>query len=111
MELFIIYLIMYLIIFCLYILYFVIKNKYKPDHKSIEVLYLESKYKIKVNKNNKRSIYVLISLINSLILVLSYAMFYISDNIFIQILSAFLTVIILVFSLYSLLGFFYKKKR
>lgn len=111
MDLFIIYLIMFLIIFSLYILYFLIKNKYKPDHKSIEIIYLESKYKIKINKKNKKSIYIFISLINSLVLILSYAMFYVSDNIFIRILSTFFTVIILVFSLYSLLGYFYKKKR
>ncbi len=111
MELFIIYLIIFSIVLCLYLLYFKLVSKYKPNHKFAEIIYLESKYNKKINKKDKPLIYVFISIINSMVLTISYATFYIVDNIFIQIPITLITVVVTIYLFYSILGNYYKKKR
>lgn len=110
MKYFVIHLVIFIIIFTLYRLYFYIRQKNKVKKTVLEEHYLDCRHKIKVKENDKSKLYTHISIINALILTISYAIFDISDNIVIQVLVTIVTVFVLIFCFYEILGNYYKKR-
>lgn len=108
MKYFIIYLIVFIVVFLLYKLYFVIRTKNNVKGKIIEEQYLECKHKIKIK--DKKELYNFVSVINSLILTFSYAVFHLFDKLYLQIIITIITVFLLIFLFYEILGNYYKKR-
>ncbi len=111
MDYFVIYSIIFIFVFFVYRLYFYFKNKYRPGKKIMEIIYLESKYKIKFNKKDYRGLYTNISIVNSFILVVGYAIINFIDILLLKILIVMLVTILLIYLLYLLLGQYYKSRR
>lgn len=110
MKYFLIYFSIFIIIFLFYKLYFYIRLKYNINKKILEEHYLNCRHKVKLKASEKPSFYTKVSIINSLILTISYAMFDISDKLILQILITIITVFILIFCFYEILGNYYKKR-
>lgn len=110
MKYFVIYLVIFLIIFLFYKLYFYIRTKNKINKKILEEHYLECRHKLKIKEKDKNGLYTNISIINSLILTISYAIFNYGDNLILQILITVITVFVLIFCFYEILGNYYKKR-
>lgn len=110
MEYLFIYLVIFIIIFLLYKLYFFLREKYNVKKKILEVFYLETKHKFKIDKKDIKKIYNYISIINSFILTVSYAVYNIQTNLILQIITTIITIFVLIFCLYEILGNYYKKR-
>lgn len=108
MKYFVIYFSIFIVIFLLYKLYFYIRVKNNVKKRIIEEQYLECRHKIKIKE--KQELYTFVSFINSLILTISYAVFNYGNNIFLQILITIVTVFVLIFCFYEILGNYYKKR-
>ncbi len=111
MKYFIIYSIIFIIVFILYRLYFIIREKYKSKTKILEIFYLESKYKLKFNKDDMNSLYTYISIVNSLILTLAYYIFNMNNILIWQIIITIVSVFVLIYTFYAILGNYLKNKR
>ncbi len=110
MKYFLIYFSIFIIIFLFYRLYFYIRTKKNINKKILEEHYLDCRHNIKLKSSDKSNFYTQISVINSLILTISYAMFDISDKLILQILITIITVFVLIFCFYEILGNYYKKR-
>ena len=101
------------IITYLFYLIFVLgrKNVLKKFPEGKEMSYLRIKYGVKINDNNVKKIANKVCLANSFILATTVYVVCLFDNIFIEILSGIATLVILIFTLYHLIGTYYKKKQ
>jgi len=109
-------LILYLITFILAYLFYVIfvlcrKNVLKRFPNGKEITYLKYRYDIKVNDKNLKKIANVIFLTNSFILSTTVYVVCLFDNFFIELIVGVITLIILILSLYHLIGTYYKKKQ
>ena len=109
-------LILYLITFILAYLFYVIfvlcrKNVLKKFPNGKEITYLKYRYDIKVNDKNLKKIANVIFLTNSFILSTTVYVVCLFDNFFIELIVGVITLIILILSLYHLIGTYYKKKQ
>ena len=109
-------LILYLVVFIITYLFYVIfvlcrKNVLKKFPEGKEIKYLKYRYKIKVNEKNLKKIANIIFLANSFILSTTVYVVCLFDNLFIEIIVGVITLIILILSVYHLIGTYYKKKQ
>ena len=65
---------------------------------------------LKIDKKDIKKIYNYISIINSFILTVSYAVYNIQTNLILQIITTIITIFVLIFCLYEILGNYYKKR-
>jgi|GEM_PF-1170429 len=108
-------LIMTIIAFVLcYLMYFllVIKNKKQLEkyRTSKEVLYLESKYSINIDKIPNKTLAKDLSLVNSLIVAITFAVSELIDNMWLKLLVIFLVLMVLIFVSYHFVGKAYIRK-
>lgn len=111
MDYFVIYSIIFIFVFIFYRIYFYFKKKYRPGKKIMEIIYLESKYKLNFKKEEYRGLYTSISIVNSFILVVGYAIINFIDVLLFKIIIVMLVTIILIYLLYMFLGHYYKSRR
>ncbi len=109
MEDLLLFAILYVIIFSFYMLFFIIRRKAK--RKILEVMYLESKYKLDMSKFNIKKVKKHIALINSLIFTITIFIMSLFSNIALKVLVAFATVMTLILIFYKLLAILYKNKK
>ena len=109
-------LILYLIVFVIVYLFYLVfvlnrKNVLKkfPDGK--EMSYLKIKYGIKVNEKNIKKIAHSVCLANSFILATTVYIVCLFDNLIVELLVGMLTLLLLILSLYHLIGTYYKNKQ
>ena len=109
-------LILYLLTFVvsyLFYLMFVIgrKNVLKKFPEGKEMLYLKYKYGVRIDDKNLKKIANKVCLANSFILATTVYVVCLFDNLFLEILAGFATLIILILTLYHLIGTYYKNKQ
>ena len=109
-------LIFYLIIFVLVYLFYVVfvlsrKNVLKKFPNGKEMRYLKYKYGIKVNDKNIKKIANAVFLANSFILSTTVFVVCLFNNLIIEVVVGFVTLIVLMLGLYHLIGTYYKKKQ
>ena len=109
-------LLIYLFIFVLTYLFYIIfvlcrKNVLKKFPNGKEMTYLKYKYDIKVNDKNIKKVANTVFLGNSFILATTVYVVSFFDNFFIEIIVGVITLIILILTLYHLIGSYYKKKQ
>ena len=109
-------LIFYLIIFVLVYLFYVVfvlsrKNVLKNFPNGKEMRYLKYRYGIKVNDKNIKKIANAVFLANSFILSTTVFVVCLFNNLIIEVVVGFVTLIVLMLGLYHLIGTYYKKKQ
>lgn len=109
-------LIFYLIIFLLVYLFYVIfvlcrKNVLKNFPNGKEIKYLKMKYGIKVNDNNLKRIANTVFLSNAFILSTTVFVVCLFDKLYLEIIVGLITLLALMFTIYHLIGTYYKKKQ
>ena len=109
-------LIFYLIIFILVYLFYVIfvlcrKNVLKKFSEGKEAKYLKFKYGVKINDKNVKKIANTIFLANSFILSTTVYVVCLFESLFLEISVGLITLVILILSIYHLIGIYYKKKQ
>jgi len=90
----------------------VIKNKKQLEkyRTSKEVLYLESKYSINIDKIPNKTLAKDLSLVNSLIVAITFAVSELIDNMWLKLLVIFLVLMVLIFVSYHFVGKAYIRK-
>ena len=109
-------LIFYVIIFIFVYLFYLIfvlnrKNVLNKFPNGKEMSYLKFKYGIKVNDNNLKKIANTIFLGNAFILSTTVYVVSMFDNLFIEIIAGLVVLILLMLSIYHLIGSYYKNKQ
>ena len=106
------YLGLFIIIYLFYVI-FVLKRKnvLKKFPEGKEIKYLKYKYGIKVNDKNIKKIAHTVFLGNSFILATTVFVVCLFDNLLLEIVVGFITLIILMLGIYHLIGTYYKKKQ
>ena len=106
------YLVTFIVIYLFYLIFVLNrKNVLKkfPDGK--ELKYLKTKYSIKVNDKNLKSIANIIFLANSFIISTTVFVICLFDNFLLEILVGVITLIVLLLVIYHIIGTFIKKKQ
>lgn len=108
-------LVMYLIIFSLvYLIYFglvILRSKKLNQYKkSTEVLYLERKYKLNVNKMDIKKLSNLLALANAFIISTTVYLISFIDNLFIKMVVGFVLMIPIILGVYHVIGTYLQKK-
>ena len=109
---FIFYLIIFVLVYLFYVIFVLCRRSVLrnfPNGK--EMKYLKFKYGIKVNDKNIKKIANTVFLGNSFILSTTVFVVCLFDNLVIEILVGLVTLIILLLSVYHLIGIYYKKKQ
>ena len=112
MKNFLIYIILFFICYLFYFI-FVLKRKniFEKFTKGKEITYLKSVYKIKVNDKNIIKISKMIFVINSFVLSFTlYIINFFSNTVF-KVLVGFVVLLVLILSLYHILGKYLKSKQ
>lgn len=112
MENVIIYIVSFTFIYLIY--FFVIINREKKRNlyrKSTEVLYLEKKYKLNIDKINMKELAHLLSLANAFIIANVVLIISFVDSIILKMLLGFVVLIPMIIIVYHLIGTYYKKKE
>ncbi len=106
------YLLMFVFVYYVYY-FFIIKRKGKLEKfkTSVEVKYLEGKYKIDLKKHNFESVVKKIALANSFIITVALFIVQYIDNLIMKIMVSFVVLIILQLSVYHILGKILKKEE
>ena len=109
-------LVFYLIMFVLIYLFYVIfvlnrKNVLKNFPNGKEMNYLKLKYGIKVNDKNLKEIANKVFLANSFIMATTVYIVCLFKSLLLQIIVGILVVIILILTIYHLIGSYYRKKQ
>ena len=109
-------LIFYLVVFVLVYLFYLIfvlnrKNVLKNFPKGKEMSYLKLKYGIKVNDENLKKVANSIFLANSFILSTTVYVVCLFESLLLEIVIGMITLIVLILSVYHLIGSYYKKKQ
>ncbi len=110
MDIFYLFIGIYIIVFSLYMMYFFFRNKRKVQNKMIEVLYMEKKYNMDLSNVEISKLHRFIASINSLIIVLTLFIMEYFDIFIIKVILAFVLVFVLIIILYGILGLYYKKR-
>ncbi len=106
------YLVMFIVIYLFYLIFVLNrKNVLKKFLYGKELIYLKTKYGIKVNDKNLKSVANIIFLANSFIISTTVFVVCLFDNFIIEILIGFITLIILLLVIYHIIGTFIKKKQ
>ncbi len=104
------FVITFLLIYLVYLLTVIYKNKKdKGIKKSVEIIYLEKRYKIKT-KITKQLNHI-IALSNSFIMALTFVLVNMIGNIFLKVLCGFLILVVLELFVYHIIGKTYQKKE
>lgn len=107
----ILFLLTFVVVFFTYLFFVIRREKYLDKFiQGKEITYLKRVYKIKINKSDYKTIAYLVALSNSFIISLSVTIVSLFNNIFIQILVGFVTVLILIFVCYHIIGKLYKRR-
>lgn len=109
-------LIFYLVVFILVYLFYVIfvlnrKNVLKKFPEGKEIRYLKFKYGIRINDKNIKKIANTVFLGNSFILSTTVSMVCLFNNLLVEIVVGFITLIGLMLGVYHLIGIYYRKKQ
>lgn len=105
------FLITYIIVYCIFMIYFFFKNKSKKYKKlpTTAMLYLINNYAIDVHSLGIAYVEKHISLINSFIVSIDLLLYFYIDSLLLKIIIMFLITLILIFIFYSLLAKYYRK--
>lgn len=109
-------LIFYLVVFVLVYLFYLIfvlkrKNVLRNLPNGKEMKYLKYKYGIKVNEKNIKKVAHTVFLGNSFILATTVFVVCLFNNLILEIIVGFITLIILMLGVYHIIGTYYKKKQ
>lgn len=104
--------VVFLIIYLFYFI-FVICNKKKLGKvkKSTEILFLKKKFKLKLDKMNDKFLAHGVALTNAFIIASTFTVVELFENIIIKLMVAFVMLIILILTIYSIFGKILKKKE
>lgn len=105
------FLVLYIIIFCLYMIYFYFRNKSKKykNNPTIEMSYLMRIYGIEIGLIGINNIHKHISLINSSIISIDFLIYIYMESMILKLLIMFGVTVILIFIFYSILAKYYRK--
>lgn len=111
MEFFITSFILFIIVYLIYFV-LVIKNKkmLKKYRHSKEVLYLENKYLIPIDKIPLKKLANDLSISNSLIIIITFIISELINNLYLKLMAMFLSLFVLILIFYHILGKIYQKK-
>ena len=106
----------FLLIFALiYIIYSVFFNKKRKDYKDLkkndEIKFFIKKYDLDMRKTKYKSLLRTLTFINSFIISLETTIVLYIDNYVVKIIVCFISSIILLYVLYTIIGNYYKKKE
>lgn len=105
------FLIIYVVVFCLYMIYFYFKNKSKK-HKNtatIEMNYLMRIYGIEIGLIGINNVHKHVALINSFVVSLDFLIYIYMESMILKLVIMFLLTVLLIFLFYSFLAKYYKK--
>lgn len=112
MKNFVFYIIIFVLVYLFYLIFVLSrKNVLKNFPNGKEMRYLKFKYGIKVNDKNIRSIANVVFLGNSFILSTTVFVVCLFDSLLLEIIVGLTTLIILMLSVYHIIGTYYKKKQ
>ena len=112
MEKLIWFLIVFIIIYGFYFLFIICRKKKLEKFKmGVEVQFLVKKFKLSLNKINIKLLANLIALSNAFIISTTFTVVELFENIIIKLMIAFVTLMILILIIYSILGKTLKKKE
>lgn len=105
------FLVLFLVFFCIYMIYFFIKDRNKKLKKmpSIEMLYLLRAYGIDSNEMGIDHVKRHISLINSFIVTVDILIYFNMNSLLLKLFIMFLATLILIYVMYMLLARYYRK--
>ena len=111
MEQIILFIMTYIVVFFIYQVFIVSKDKRRNSKKRpMEVNYLIKKYNIDINKLNYKNLLMTISLVSSLDISIIVTVALLFDNYLLQVIFIFLLVIPVIMISYSFIGKYYKKR-
>ena len=95
----------FLIVFIVYLLFVIRRGKYLNKFlEGKEIKYLKKVYKVKITKDNEKKIALLVALSNSFIISVAVAIVCLFNNIFLQMIIGFISVITLILLCYHIIG-------
>ena len=107
-----IFLIIFLLVYLFYVIFVLCrKNVLKNFPNGKEIKYLKMKYGIKVNDNNLKRIANTVFLSNAFILSTTVFVVCLFDKLYLEIIVGLIKVLALMFTIYHLIGTYYKKKQ
>ena len=99
----------------IYIIYSVFFNKNRKEYKNLknndEIKFFIKAYKIDMKKKDYSELLKTLTITNSFIIAISTTIVLYIENYFIKIIACFITLLLLIFVLYNLIGTYYKKKE
>lgn len=104
-----------LVFFIVYFVYFILvicrKKKLQKVKQSTEILFLQKRFKLNLEKINVKFLAHSIAIINAFIIAVTFVVVELFDNIIIKLMVAFVVLIVLILIIYSLFGRLLKKKE
>ena len=99
----------------IYIIYSVFFNKNRKEYKNLknndEIKFFIKAYKLDMKKTDYSELLKTLTITNSFIIAISTTIVLYIENYFIKIIACFITLLLLIFVLYNLIGTYYKKKE
>lgn len=99
----------------IYIIYSVFFNKNRKEYKNLknndEIKFFIKAYKLDMKKTDYNELLKTLTITNSFIIAISTTIVLYIENYFIKIIACFITLLLLIFVLYNLIGTYYKKKE
>ncbi len=106
------FLILYILIYIIYSVFF---NKNRKEYKNLknndEIFFFIKAYKLDMRKTNYNELLRTLTITNSFIISISTTIVLYIENYVIKIITCFITLLLLIFILYNLVGNYYKKKE
>ena len=112
MEKLVWFLIVFVIVYLFYFFFVICRKKKLEKFKtSTEMLFLQKKFKINLEKHKLKSLAHMVALINAFIIGITFIIIELFDNIIIKLMISFIVLIVLIILIYSLFGKLLKKKE
>ncbi len=106
------FVVVFLIIYLFYFIFVICrKKKLEKVKQSTEILFLKKKFKLKLDKINVKFLAYGVALTNAFIIATTFTVVELFDNIIIKLMVAFVLLIILILTVYSIFGKILKKKE
>ena len=112
MEEVVIWFLTFILVYLVYYLFVIKKNKKSGKFKtSSEVIYLEKKYNVKMDVLGENKLVKLVALTNSFVIATTVSFISIFDNLIIQVLVGFIFLVIIILIVYHIIGKHYGGKN
>ena len=112
MEILISFIVVFMVVYLFYLFFVILrKNKLSKIKQSSEALLIKKKYNLKLNKISDKKLANIIAFSNAFIIATTFIVIEFVSNFILKIMVSFVVLIVLILSIYILIGKYLKKKE